>query len=294
MVIRCIDNSPKCILGENPLWYEHASVFLWTDIMKGTIYAYSLETGIVRPVLESQFQIGAFVIDRDDNLVLLTEKGLIRAQYKGIAFQLDWESLMPIALNPDERFNDAIVDGKGRILAGSKRESNTGGKLFCFEAGMPHKILLEGLSISNGMGFTEDNKILFHTDSGPKKITAYQYDIVDASITNPTLVYQSTDFSTPDGMTVDTKGSLWTSCWGGGKVAQLDLQGNTLQTISIPAIQCTSLCFGGKDYDKILVTSASIGILEHSQMDGKCYIIENCTQGKPEYKADLGILHNGN
>lgn len=294
MVIRCIDNSPKCVLGENPLWYEHASVFLWTDIMKGTIYAYSLETGIVRPVLESKFQIGAFVIDRDDNLVLLTEKGLIRAQFKDTSFKLDWKSLMPIDLKPDERFNDAIVDCKGRILAGSKRESNTDGKLFCFEAGKPHKILLQGLSISNGMGFSEDNKILYHTDSGPKKITAYQYDAVDASITNPTLVYQRTDLSTPDGMTVDDKNSLWTSCWGGGEVVQLDLQGNTLQTIDIPAIQCTSLCFGGKDYDKILVTSASIGILEHSLMDGKCYIIENCTKGKPEYKADLGILHNGN
>jgi len=264
------------------------------SIVKGSIYAYSDETKILRTVLESDFRIGAFVIDSDHNLILLTEIGLIKAEYIGESFQLDWGSLIPVALKPDERFNDAIVDCKGRILAGSKRESNTEGKLFCFEAGKPHKILLEKQSISNGMGFTRDNKTLFHTDSGPGTITAYTYDAEDASISDPALLYQTQDNSTCDGMTVDKDDTIWTSCWGGGKIVQLDLQGNRMQSIDIPAIQCSSLCFGGEDFGKMFVTSATIGLQEHSPMDGKCYIIDIGVQGRPEYEATPYIYPNGN
>ncbi len=292
MVINCIENSPKCTLGENPLWFAHASVFLWTDIVKGCIYAYSDETKKTRTVLESDFQIGAFVICRDHNLILLTEIGLIEAEYSEAAFHLDWSSLIPVELQPDERFNDAIVDCKGRILAGSKRESNTEGKLFCFEAERPYKILLENLSISNGMGFTRDNKTLFHTDSGPGTITAYAYDAEDASISNPVLLYQSTGNATCDGMTVDKEDTIWTSCWAGGKIVQLDLQGNSMQSIEIPAIQCSSLCFGGKNFGKMFVTSATIGLPKHSPMDGKCYIIDIGIQGKAEYEATPHIYPN--
>ena len=285
MVVRCIENSPECILGENPLWYEHDSLFLWTDIVQGVIYAYSDETKIVRPVLESDFQIGAFVIDSDHNLILLTEKGLITARYKDNSFHLDWETMVEIGLQADERFNDAIVDSKGRILAGSKRESNRDGTLFCFEVGKNPKILLEQLSISNGMGFSKDDKTFFHTDSGPGTITAYEYDSEDASISNPTVLFQHTGDATPDGMTVDANGAIWSSCWGGGNIVQLDQKGNLLQSINVPAIQCSSLCFGGKDYKKIFVTSASIGIERHSPVNGKCYSIEGDVQGRPEYTA---------
>ncbi len=294
MVIRCIENSPECILGENPLWFPYASLFLWTDIVKGSIYAYSDKTKIVRTVLESDFQIGAFVIDSDHNLILLTEIGLIKAEYIGESFQLDWDSLIPVELKADERFNDAIVDCKGRILAGSKRESNTDGKLFCFETGKPHKILLEKLSISNGMGFTQDNKTFFHTDSGPRVVTAYTYNAKDASITNPVLLYHPLDNAICDGMTVDKNDTIWTCCWGEGKILQLDLQGNSMMSIDIPAIQCSSLCFGGEDFGKMFATSATIGLHEHSLMDGKCYIIDIGVQGRPEYEATPYLYPNGN
>lgn len=285
MVIRCIDNSPKCILGENPLWYAPDALFLWTDIVQGTVYAYSDETKMVRTVLESDFQIGAFVIDSEHNLILLTEKGIITARYKDKSFHLDQKTMIEVDLHPDERFNDAIVDCKGRILAGSKRESNSGGKLFCFEVGKPHKILLEQLSISNGMGFSKDDRTLFHTDSGPGTISAYDYDAKNATISNPTLLFQHTGDATPDGMTVDAHGTIWTSCWGGGKIVQIDQEGNLLQSINVPAVQCSSLCFGGENFKKIFVTSAAIGLREHSPMNGKCYIIENDVQGRAEYAA---------
>lgn len=294
MVIRCVENSPECILGENPLWYAHNSLFLWTDIVQGTIYAYSDETQMVRTVLESNFQIGAFVIDSEHNLILLTEKGIIMARYKDRLFHLDWKTMREVCLEADERFNDAIVDCKGRILAGSKRESNSEGKLFCFEPGKPPKILLEGLSISNGMGFSGNNRTLFHIDSGPGTITAYEYDAEDATIANARVLFQKTGKASPDGMTVDAHDCIWTSCWGGGQILQLDRQGNLLQSISVPAVQCSSLCFGGEDLKKIFVTSATIGLHEHSPMNGKCYIINQDVQGRDEYEATPNQNINGN
>lgn len=285
MVMKAIEQSPPCVLGENPVWFEHANLFLWTDIINGCVYSYSGKTGMVEKVLESDFLIGAFVIDENDDLILLTEKGLIRAVYQNGSFHLDADSLIPVALQPDERFNDAIVDCTGRILAGTKRETNTEGKLLCFTAGKSPRILLQNLGISNGMGFSCDNKHFFHTDTLNSTITQYDYDAKTGTISNPVPVYQRLGSGCPDGMTVDNEDTLWTCCWGAGELVQFTLDGNVLGTIKVPAVQCSSLCFGGNKLGTLFVTSATIGLEKPLPEDGKCYSIETVIQGKLEYKA---------
>lgn len=35
-------SAPDCPLGENPIWYAPTSESLWTDMLRGVIYAYDL------------------------------------------------------------------------------------------------------------------------------------------------------------------------------------------------------------------------------------------------------------
>ncbi len=285
MVVNQITQSPNCLLGENPLWYASANLFLWTDILSGTIYSYNEKTEEIKTVLSSDFQIGAFVIDCNNDIILLTEKGLITAHYQKDLFVLDWASMIRMNMKSDERFNDAIVDCKGRIIAGTKKIDNKEGKLYCFEQNKEPKLLLDNLYISNGMGFLTSNDTFFHTDSGKKTITRYAYDPELATISNPQRIFVKQDTGTPDGMTVDASDTLWTCCWGSGELIHLDSFGTILEIITLPAVQCSSICFGSKALNKIFITSAKIGLENPATVEGKCYSMESGIKGKHEYKA---------
>ena len=41
---------------------------------------------------------------------------------------------------------------------------------------------LSGISLTNGMAFSNDNTILFYIDSGPQTIYAYDYDLTTGNI----------------------------------------------------------------------------------------------------------------
>lgn len=65
----------------------------------------------------------------------------------------------------------------------------------------------------------------------------------------------------PDGMTIDTDGNLWIACFDGSQVIKVDpVKGELLQQVPIPALQVTSVAFGGKNLDELYVTSASMNI----------------------------------
>lgn len=62
----------------------------------------------------------------------------------------------------------------------------------------------------------------------------------------------------PDGMTVDTDGSLWVAVFGGSCIVQISSDGELLRKISIPAEQVTSCTFGGPNMDILFVTTACL------------------------------------
>jgi len=70
------------------------------------------------------------------------------------------------------------------------------------------------------------------------------------------------DEGTPDGMTMDTEGHVWIAFWGGACVRQFTADGKLLRHIGLPALQVTSIAFGGDNLATMLVTSARTGLNE--------------------------------
>jgi len=64
----------------------------------------------------------------------------------------------------------------------------------------------------------------------------------------------------PDGMTVDSEGCLWIAFWDGWSVRRYSPNGEWLESIKIPVARPTSCAFGGRDLDRLYITSASIGL----------------------------------
>lgn len=278
-------HGPDCLLGENPVWYSPAGEFFWTDILRGTIYAFSPDTGETRTVLETPYQTGAFLADSIGGLILFTERGVFGAKHGEDRFTLSDVPRWTVPFVDGERFNDAIADPAGNVLSGSKRADNTRGRLYRFSRGKEPEILLENLGISNGMGFSPDGGTFYHTDSVPSVITAYDY-APDGPLANPRTLIRLDASVDPDGMTVDHEGNIWFACWGAGLVRVASPQGAFLRQYHVDARQCSSICFGGRAHADAFVTSASIGgDPQKKRLGGDCFFAAAIGRGKPEYLA---------
>ncbi len=275
-------------LAENPIWWEINNSYLWVDIEKGNLYKYDLNKNIVERILSTHYRIGAFVLNQENNIILLTEKGLIKVIEQNNEYYLDEDYLYYYPLK-NERFNDAICDKNGRIIAGIKRDDNsTLGRVVVFDKFKDVKTLITNVKISNGMGFSKDNNTFYHTDSLNREIYKYDYDLESGQITNKQVLYRHEGCGVPDGMSVDANDNILTCIWDEGKLLKIDtIQGNISEQYLLPCKCCSSIIFGGSALDQILLTSAKISIDEKylSQDDGGIFLIEGISSGKNEYKA---------
>lgn len=271
-----------CALGEGALWHRETEEFVFTDILNGRLFACSVQ-GDVRLLLQCRYQLGAFLFDTRGDLVLLTESGVFGCPYGGS--EPDFHLLWSVPMVPGERFNDAVCDPAGRILAGTKTEENTDGSLWLFQSGHAPRKLLEGLKISNGMAFAGAGQILYHTDSGDRAIRRFRYDVARGTIAPDGIAVQldSPDGAVPDGMTLDRDGNLWTACWGGCCVRCYTPEGHLQAQLDFPARQISSVAFGGTDGRQLLVTSAATGT--DGGAEGGIWLTEAPTAGAEDFRA---------
>ena len=280
-------NAPRCELGEGPLWRSESKEFFFIDITRGRLYAWCPATPhkAARLVFQCREPQGAALLGKNGDLVLFAGPRVLLCPYGGR--QADCTLLWQLPLAPGERFNDAICDPCGRIFAGTKTETNEDGALWLLTPGQTPKRVLRGLAISNGMGFSPDNRVFYHTDSGLRTIFSYQYDPNTATMTTarPVVRLISPDGAVPDGMTVDAAGNLWVACWGGGCVQQFSATGKPLRTFALPAVQISSVAFGGTELCDLLVTSAATGL--SGIQDGGIFLLSPGASGRAEFRARL-------
>lgn len=278
-----LDLAP-CALGEGALWHRETEEFIFTDIINGRLFTCT-PRGEVRLLLQCRYQLGAFLFDQNGDLLLFTEAGVFACPYGGS--EKDFRLLWKLPMVPGERFNDAVCDPAGRILAGTKTETNTDGSLWLLQKDQPPCRLLTGLKISNGMAFADGGRIFYHTDSGDRAIRRYRYDLQQGTITPDGIVVQldSPDGAVPDGMTLDARGNLWTACWDGGCVRGYTPEGEQIAQVDLPARQVSSVAFGGNGMHQILVTSAAVGT--SGGAEGGIWLTEAPAVGMEDFRALL-------
>ena len=201
------------------------------------------------------------------------------------------------------QFNDVSADPSGRFFAGTYYWPNGTGTLYRFDPDGSINIVEDDISISNGIGFSPDLKTMYHTDSIPRTIYAYDYDVSSGNVSNRrefTSLPESEGIT--DGMTVDADGFVWSAIWGGGCVIRFDPDGHEERRITFPAKQTSSCGFGGADLNELYVTSAWSGTGDppvgfeprgydySAHRGGELYRVKLDIQGKPEFEVDNGML----
>jgi sugar lactone lactonase YvrE len=261
-------------LAECPLWHPDENRLYWTDILNGEIWRFDENTGTCELFWKGNKLVGGFAFATDGSLILCSNEGVFRLPGKKQekAFETP-ERIYKITFQKNERFNDITTDIAGRILAGTKTTDLKNGKLWRIENGKKPAVVLEGIGISNGMTFSRDQQYLYHTDSKACTITRYTYDLNRGDISEPDIFYQGDPSSGyPDGITMDA-------------------EGNITNEIKIPAIQVSSLNFGGANMQTIFITTAceggadlENGLDEYGNfLGGLVYAVPFNTRGREEW-----------
>ncbi len=274
----------RLAVGEGPLWHPGEGKLYWLDIINGEIHRYDPRSGRHERIFKGEV-IGGFTIQADGSLLLFMARGAVRRWEKG-------EESTVIDEIPEERetrFNDVIADPEGRVFCGTMATEKRPGCLYRLDRDRAVTRILDGIGISNGLGFSPDEKRLYYTDSAKREIYVFDYEREKGTISNKrVLIRIPAAEGEPDGLTVDAEGYIWSARWNGGCIVRYDPKGREVLRIKLPAKKVSSLTFGGKDCKDIYISTAGgENREEEGPGAGALFCLNLGIQGRAEYPSRI-------
>ena len=273
-------------LGEGPVWSAGEGALYWVDIDRKLLQRWDLARG-ERKIWEMPSAIGSFVLRESGGCIVALRTGLATLDFvSGDVFPM----IDPEPDKPHTRFNDGKCDRQGRFWAGTMDEEypNLRGALYRLDKDLSLHRMQGNIGISNGLGWSPDNRTFYYTDSVKHTIYAYDFDPDSGDIANEKIFAQTPEEYVPDGLTVDSEGYVWSAKWDGWKIVRYAPDGHIDQEIQMPVQRPTSCTFGGPKMNLLFVTSARIDLsdedLDLQPLAGSVFVIETRAKGIPEPK----------
>jgi xylono-1,5-lactonase len=259
MEISCVA-AAAASLGEGPLWDEARDVLWWVDIKSPTLHAHHLASGAnhAQPL---PYRLTALGLAVDADLVGVGDAGFVRLSVSADLQVSIAEVIAPLTLPQGMRFNDGKVDAAGRFWAGSMEDAEVAarGGLYRLDRHGQISLVRSHIGVPNGPCFFADGTMLF-TDSARGRITALTLDAAGNPVTEQLFAQFTPSQGYPDGMTVDAEDHVWIAFWDGGCLRRLSRTGQIVAEIKVPVQRPTCPTFGGRQLDRLFITSATIGL----------------------------------
>ena len=286
LVIDC-----KCIIGEGPCYDKECNTLYWTDLLGNDIYACSLNGSQIKRIHLNQ-NVGSIAVRENGGLVAALQYGF---HFVNCADESIEKICDPEEDIPNNRFNDGKCDCMGRFWAGTmSKDLDTGygdytpkGALYYLEPNLTWRKMLSSVTLSNGLGWSRDNKKMYYIDTPTMVVREFDYDCATGDISGGRECVRVPDsLGIPDGMCIDNDDNLWIALWGGHSVSKWNpVTGELLDRIEIPALNVSCCCFGGIDSDELFVTTASINTdVEQYPFAGGIFKIRPNVKGQESYK----------
>lgn len=241
------------VVGEGPIWHPDEQALYWADIGGNQFFRLTPTTGELQ-TFDTEQQIGCLALHEAGGLILAMRNGIYHWQAGAVTLLISSEKL-----GAANRFNDGAVDRAGRFWVGTASEIPENA-LYCLDVDGSFRVAETGSIISNGIGWSPDNTIMYYSDSGGSgSVYAYDFDLVSGALSNRRTFLPPT--GTPavaDGLTVDSEGCLWIAFWDGWRVERRAPDGSLLTRIDMPVQRPTSCVFGGPNLTDLYVTSAGV------------------------------------
>ncbi len=270
-------HSAPMLVGECPLWHAEEACLYWVDINGFKVYRLHIATSALRS-WRMESEPSALAIHAHGGMVVATRLGIVH-------LDTDRNVVTPMVAAPYDtskiRFNDGKVDPAGRFWISTLFEPRTepAAQMFCLDRGELKLAWSGGMTVSNGLGFSPDQRTMYHSDTTTHRIDCYDFDAATGTVSNQrrfqtfSMDKANNYGGRPDGAAVDSEGAYWCAMFEGARLLRFAPTGELLQEIKLPVRCPTMLTFGGDDLRTLFVTSASHG---RSDDEKKQYPFTGC------------------
>jgi sugar lactone lactonase YvrE len=245
---------PRAALGEGPCWDAAAGCLYWTDIPAHRVHR--LASDGTHTAWQTGQPVGAVVPRAGGGLLLAASDGFL-------TLDTDTGLLTMIARVepevPENRLNDGACDRAGRYFGGTMAGDEAPGAGSVYRLDPDHQVtkLFSGVGISNGIGWSPDERLMYYIDSLTYRVDVFDFDPAAGALSNRRRFTSVGEGGVmPDGLSVDAEGCVWVALWGGSAVRRFSPDGTLDLVLDVPAENVTSCAFGGPDLDILYITTA--------------------------------------
>jgi len=244
------------LLGESPLWDRDLGRLWWVDIEGGDLHWLDATTS-----MRGRWPVGPPL-----SSVRLAERGHLVLGVRNAVYlaEPNQRTLTELAvLDADRsthRLNESACDSSGRLWVGTMRLDATGRDSALYrveseERGVRISRMVGSVGISNGLGWSPDQATMYYADTPTNRIDAFEFNLTRGTL-GRRRTFVDLAPARPDGLAVDSNGSVWVALPSHGQVRRYSPAGGLEGVIEAPARRVTSCCFGGADLGDLFVTTA--------------------------------------
>ncbi len=258
LVFTCIADR-KYRLSESPVYDERTDSLYFVDIPDRRIHAMGHTGGETQSwVFESD--VGSLGLAASGRLVVALRDRVIRFD-PATGTREELCSIEPDI--PHTRLNDGKVGPDGAFWVGSldeRTEKQPIAALYRVDPSGKVERKVEGLLVSNGLAWTADGEIMFHSDSRGPWIDRWRFDRWRGEISGRTR-FATLDEAAgrPDGGACDAEGFYWSAGVSAGRLNRFASDGSLAAAHEVPVPAPTMPCFGGPDFRTLYLTSLREG-----------------------------------
>ncbi|MEX6626485.1 SMP-30/gluconolactonase/LRE family protein [Tenacibaculum salmonis] len=270
--INVVSHAPQNTLGETPIYCDYLQKVIWVDILENSIYTLDIATLKINTIKLPFLCSAALPTTKKGILLLVTENGVL-------SFDLLTEIVVKKWIDfpeKDTRPNEAQISPNGDLFFGTMDydAKPNKGSWYRFSSKETKLVLLESnVSIPNTLAFFDDEVLFGDTATN-------QFFIDKANAIN----WNDKKSCTPkieaggmDGSYFSGDNYLINARWGLSKTTVFDVfkNMNTHAEFELPVKQPTScVIYPSKNGNKILFTSAKVGLENPSENEGKISIAD--------------------
>ncbi|WP_300974947.1 SMP-30/gluconolactonase/LRE family protein [Sphingomonas sp. LHG3406-1] len=239
-------------LGEGPTWIDDRLWFV--DIKKKQIHRFDPDSGEKRSWSAPE-QVGFIVPRARGGFIVGLQSGLFAFDPGSGGF----DQIVAVDRDkPNNRLNDAVVDGEGRLWFGTMHdgERDRTGAFYCYAEGRLRHTGIDDIAITNGPAISPDGRSLYWVDTLGGRLCAATIGADGGLMDSRLLVSFTPEEGYPDGPTGDAEGGVWIGLYAGWQARRYSPAGELLQTIAFPVANITKVAFGGRDRRTLFATTA--------------------------------------
>jgi sugar lactone lactonase YvrE len=283
-------SAERCHLGEGPTYDAVTDTAWWFDILEGKLFESHLASGSVKVHVLGKMASALARIDAERQLIVAEDGLYIRSIADGrmslyAALEAD---------NPATRSNDARVHPSGTLWLGTmgRKAEPHAGAIYALHEGRISRLYAD-ITIPNAICFSSDGAVGYFADTSTNLLYRVPLDAATGlPVGDPMPFIRHQGVGGIDGAVVDADGLIWNARWGGSCVDVYDASGRRRRSLRVPARQSSCPAFVGRDFSRLLVTSAWEGMDEAARAadpeHGRTFILDVASRGRPEPDVRLG------